>query len=57
MAKKKRRKKAARRGGGSQRAKFKRAAATCRSKVGSSGVPAFSPKSWKMFGSCMKSEL
>ena len=43
--------------GGSQRAKFKKAAATCRARVGDSGARAFSPASWKAFGSCMKKEL
>ena len=58
MAKKKKRKKArTRRGGGSQRTKFKHASAVCRREVGASGVPAFSPASWKQFGKCMKKEL
>jgi hypothetical protein len=60
MAKRKKRRKGsrrARRGGGSQRAKFKSASAACRREVGSSGVQAFSPKSWSMFGSCMKKKL
>jgi len=59
MAKKKKSKKArkTRKGGGSQRAKFKKAAGTCRREVGDTGVKAFSPASWKMYGKCMKKEL
>lgn len=57
MAKKRRKKARKARKGGSQRAKFKTASAACRREVGASGVQAFSPKSWSMFGSCMKKKL
>jgi hypothetical protein len=43
--------------GPSQRAKFRTASAMCRRQVGDSGVKAFSPASWKAFGSCMKRAL
>jgi hypothetical protein len=55
MAKRRKARKA--RKGGAQRAKFKHASAKCRHQVGSTGVPAFSKKSWTMFGSCMKKAL
>jgi hypothetical protein len=58
MAKRKKSRKGRKgRKGGSQRAKFRTASATCRRKVGDSGVKAFSPASWNAFGKCMKSEL
>jgi hypothetical protein len=55
--KKKKGSKKSKKRGGSQRAKFKAASASCRRQVGESGAVAFSPKSWSMFGSCMKKAL
>ena len=57
MAKKRSKKRAAKKRGGSQRAKFKKVAASCRAEVQRSDVKPMSPAMWKKYGSCMKKGL